>query len=480
MWALMEVALITPIVMSVFRWTRYWPPGQVTLWLLLLILLPFNLARLFTLFSIPKEMQRNWMAILLLFTALLSIRTMLHSPNSLFDFGWIADFYRNLAEESNQQWTMDIGLFLFTCFLWWRGLRLIGRDPDINRIGNRFRIGSFIIVPIMIWMGTRLLLWDVLPFVLLFFASGLTAVALIRADQLERDSTGFSGSLTPSWISTIALIATAISFLAAFVAIFVGGDSTILLVGWTAPIWQAIRFGTASIIATFSLLALPIVEVFTSILNYLLALWGELISDQWRAVQDATAEQGPPPTGQPELFSTPTPTPLETTDGTKIGIILALIGITLIVTLALSRLYRQAMVAIEDRGQADGTRGIRPKRPSFAQQLLEKMGLFKGLGTAVSIRIIYWQMCRAAAGVGFTRSDSETPYEYQSTLKRIWPTNTKDVQTITNAYVQIRYGEIPESKEELDAIKAAWQRLEETEPMTNNSDSPVSEDENGR
>ncbi len=35
-WALMEIALLTPIALIFMGWARFWPPGQVALWLLLL------------------------------------------------------------------------------------------------------------------------------------------------------------------------------------------------------------------------------------------------------------------------------------------------------------------------------------------------------------------------------------------------------------------------------------------------------------
>ncbi|MBK7177431.1 MAG: DUF4129 domain-containing protein [Chloroflexi bacterium] len=62
------------------------------------------------------------------------------------------------------------------------------------------------------------------------------------------------------------------------------------------------------------------------------------------------------------------------------------------------------------------------------------------------------------------RAAAETPYEYLATLAAAWPEHTTETSLITQAYVNIRYGELPETQEELSQIQAAWKRLEATRP----------------
>ena len=56
-------------------------------------------------------------------------------------------------------------------------------------------------------------------------------------------------------------------------------------------------------------------------------------------------------------------------------------------------------------------------------------------------------------------SQTETPYEYQTSLQKLWPTHLSETKLITQAYVKIRYGEFPETKAELLQIQEAWQQL---------------------
>ncbi len=73
-------------------------------------------------------------------------------------------------------------------------------------------------------------------------------------------------------------------------------------------------------------------------------------------------------------------------------------------------------------------------------------------------------MCQSAASQGYARLSTETPYEYLVSLSQVWPDNPRETGLITEAYVKVRYGEIPETKDELDEILAAWKLLADAGP----------------
>jgi hypothetical protein len=150
--------------------------------------------------------------------------------------------------------------------------------------------------------------------------------------------------------------------------------------------------------------------------------------------------------------------------GGRLIILLLMLALVLLVALIMRRLYQQAILAAGDGKMIDGD-GEGSDETGRGRQLLQRLGFLRHWRTAASIRRIYQQMLRAAAARGFPRVESETPYEYLMTLARLWPENRADSQLITEAYVKIRYGQLPETKAELDAIKGAWQRLERTRPV---------------
>jgi hypothetical protein len=78
---------------------------------------------------------------------------------------------------------------------------------------------------------------------------------------------------------------------------------------------------------------------------------------------------------------------------------------------------------------------------------------------AVSIRRIYANLVRLATDAGYPRSRAQTPYEYLQDLCEALPDSQEDVTLITEAYVNARYGHVPDTREELQRIRDCWDRI---------------------
>jgi hypothetical protein len=170
----------------------------------------------------------------------------------------------------------------------------------------------------------------------------------------------------------------------------------------------------------------------------------------------------------PAAAEIPTPTPTTQSAAPAIVgqsltalIMLALIGL---IALALVRAYSRATFAAR-ASQRSRTTAEEEKEPGLGRRVLERLGLFRQWRAAASVRRTYRQMCRMAAAAGYPRLESETPYEYLPVLGRVWPEYPAESRLITEAYVRVRYGEAPETAEELEAIREAWRRLEQTTPQ---------------
>jgi hypothetical protein len=460
-WALMEVVLLTPFLMSLIRWVRLWPPGLLLMWLLLLMLLPFNLARLMGVLRLARSRQRWILALALLLTYLFSLRALFYQPAGLFDLRWLGQFFSSLGELDNLQWLRDLGWFFLTLFIWWRGLRLAGKEFTIAGAGLRLRVGGLILAPLVIWWGYGRLPWSVTPFILLFFLVGLTAAALTRAEEVERAQSGRSVSLNPRWLLSVLFAAFLIISAAALLTTFASGQSMFALAGWLAPLWAALYAGSVVVLSTILYLTAPLI--------YLLGLLAQLIAGLLVPLMSNFAEVTPPPTPAPFILTpeaTRAANPVVVSEGgVKSIVILFMIALILAVTLALGRLYRQAEMAAREGEPGSAGKPAPSAKRGFGQRLLDRLGLLRGWRTAVSIRRIYRNMSRAAAVNGYPRAQAETPYEYLPTLARAWPENGADTRLITEAYIKIRYGELPESREELAEIRAAWKRLEAIRPI---------------
>ena len=461
-WALMEIAILTPVALIFMGWARLWPTGQVALWLLLLMLLPFNLVRFLS--TLQMERKYQWRVVLgvLLLILLLTWRSLLFNPFALFDLNWLVELFGNVGE-SGSLWARTLLLFLLILVAWWRGLRLVQLHPDINRIGLRLRAGILFFVPIALFPRSGTSTWGFMPFVLLYFLAGLMAVSLIRAEQIERERSGFSASLSPRWVGTIFATSLLVVSTAALLATLASGDTLILLLQWLSPFRVAILAGTAVALSTTFYLATPLFSLIIFVLTWLTeqisAILGlnENLGLDIQTNLDAFFSFFPAREEPVELFGFDIPG-----DVTRVVIVLIMLSLLLLVSYALTRRFQQPALAPYSAGPIRAAGGSVLPGDGIGKRLLRRLGILRRWRTAASIRQLYRAMCDAATAAGHTRSPSETPYEYLAALGEVWPGNQPDTQLITEAYIRVRYGEVPETEEELHAIRSAWRRLEES------------------
>jgi hypothetical protein len=461
--ALMETALLTPVVLVILGWARYWPASLVLLWLLLVMLLPLNLVRLMTLLRVSLGRQRQALMVALLLVVLLSWRQLLYAPSGPFDFGWLGQFAANLAEGESLVWARDLSIFVITVLVWWRGIRLATRQPAIGNVGLRLRLGGLILAPLMVWFSDRFLTVRIVPFLLLFFLAALTAVALVRAETIEQEQRGTAATLNARWFAVVAAAALGIVLIGGAAAAALSGDSLMAVVSWLAPLWRALQFVGAVVGVVLFQLIYPAIEVLAAILARLIDVLGRVMGQVLAGLQQFGL------LGELPELAVPTPTPTPTAPAGlvgqlagKAGVALLMLAAIAVVALALASVYRRATFAA--RGSTASRADHADDEPGAGRRLLERLGLLRQWRAAASIRRIYRLMCRAAAAAGYPRLEAETPYEYLPTLGQVWPEHAAEARLITDAFIRVRYGELPETAEELEAIRDAWRRLEAREP----------------
>jgi uncharacterized membrane protein YbhN (UPF0104 family) len=112
----------------------------------------------------------------------------------------------------------------------------------------------------------------------------------------------------------------------------------------------------------------------------------------------------------------------------------------------------------------EGTIGDRTKKPHNERDLRslrDRLNLPGSYGlSAIRIRWIYANLCRYGKQLGSPRPAAITPFEYQENLYRLFPENTSEISEITNAYVAVRYGQVPENPDEIKKLQESWEVLE--------------------
>ncbi len=459
-WALMEVALITPLFLALTPWTAFWSPALATLWLLLIMLIPFNLSRFISILRVPVERQQIIMTVSLLLVLVLSWRLLIYAPSGPSDLDWLAQIASHLGDGADPRWPRELALFVVTSFVWWRGIALAGRGVDYRDVGLRFRAGILLAVFLVAGLAGSQLAWSVTPFILLFLFASLVSIVLTRVEQLELSRSGRSFPIGPGWLLTIVGVAAAVVFVTGIIAGMVSGNAIGSVVGWFGPLWVAIRFILAAVVSMLSLLITPLLMILIAFMEWLVGLFGSSAAAGLEDLQGAM-----------QSFQQITPqettetTQLVTRDYRQILTGLTMLFVILLVALALGRLFRLARPAAQlERQSVSPFEGLsQPRPPGLGRRILNQLSFLRRRQAAASIRQTYRAMCATAAERGFPRLESETPYEYLPSLARAYPGLQAEAELITQAYVRVHYGELPESDEELRQIMTAWDRLAATD-----------------
>jgi hypothetical protein len=452
-WAVMEVALLAPLALAVMPWTVFWAPVAFAFWLLLVMLIPFNLSRLLTLHQVPVPQQRKIMISALLLAILISLRGLLYETRGLFDLSWLADLYRHFVEPANPLWGRDLTVFLLVLFLWWRGLSLTSRPVDIKDVGLRLRVSSLLILPLVVAI-TSLSGTPVFAFVLFYFFVSLVAVSLTRAEEIALDSTGHSFSLRARWLGAISLTSLALVSVAALLALAISGQGLDQLISWTSPVWVGLRFFTTTLVSTVSYLAFYLLSPLIWLMGRLFDWLGLLKllpppageTDEPPIDRDALLQQlwtGP---GQPALWAN------------RIVVALSIAALLFLAYIAVSRFMSNRRMALQSE-ERPGTKQAGDRTLGLGLRLRKRLRFWQQWRAATSVRRIYREMSALAADYGFPRAAAQTPHEYQHALAELWPEGQGESKLITRAYVRVRYGELPESDEELAELRRAWEYL---------------------
>jgi uncharacterized protein DUF4129 len=124
---------------------------------------------------------------------------------------------------------------------------------------------------------------------------------------------------------------------------------------------------------------------------------------------------------------------------------------------------------LESDGILDSLRSLLRRRLGGLQKSLGALGQFgpgRDLLNALTIRRLYARLIARAAELGFPREQAQTPFEYQEKLHLAFPGFSREIEMVTWAYVNVHYGELPESREALSAVQDAVERMIASAEMT--------------
>jgi hypothetical protein len=239
-----------------------------------------------------------------------------------------------------------------------------------------------------------------------------------------------------------------------------------LLLG-TVALAQLLRLGQG-----FGLILVLIAPIVSALIFPLVYAGAKLITLTGFRLSVAVSEPGPSDAAQggAQAGRAPDPSTFQSFCAGLLLLVLAFLVVRLIVFTG--RRWRQIT---EDTAREEGAvlRSLGDRAAEVIQEGLGRLNpklpgwdrLQRRLATH-SIRRVYAATVALAAERGYARPRTHTPFEHLWALRKAFPGCEREVERITEAYVASHYGQVPDTREGLDEIQAAWARVRQTASTT--------------
>jgi len=460
-----ELGMISLVLMEltwVLPWFRSITPsiqanqGQSSFFMLLFFLLLVTYANRVLRAIDMQAITHRLILVAILLVGLYSLSSTLVYPGLSLGFGEI--IHRTLLSLENVFNNIPEGflVILMGLYLFWRGIAISSGSLEIRMTERKFRFGILMLgIFGIVFRGSQVTyLLNVLP---IYFAAGLLAVTFSRTSSLGRGITAYRLPYTLSWFLGMISITTLTVLLGLF-------SSRALQSKIAEEVFGFFSRSFGQIMDFLQILLLPLIEVFIYI--------AEKITEFLSRIIDPESLPGTPDEFQP--FPTPE-LPFEQGEpliqiSPVVTILIVLLILALLVFLIVrraNRRYRYRVPVIDDEGETIfEPEEIQSRLRRFIYQVREGIELVRtfGLGrqmlAATVIRRIYTRLLNLAADLGYPRQRSETPYEFQKRLMELFPEQRQQVDLITDAYVHVRYGEVPEEDRIIKLVEDAWELID--------------------
>jgi hypothetical protein len=341
---------------------------------------------------------------------------------------------------------------LMALLVWWRGLTLGQSHLDPNAARTHFWLSLGLVTLLIAFDFSLSRLGLLLGMALL----GLLALMLSQLNTIAQHNDISPRALTrPAWRKALAVVLVAAFAFIALDAMLLNSDVAAWVVqAFLIVIIIPIGFVVSLILSLLQyLIPATLLDGLAAMLNrFMLAIQSfqeSLSQPDEPAAEAANTSGGMAVDPQVLLF----------------GLI---VGVALLVLFLLAggmRLRRAAKRRREidampttDPSTQDNGRDAEDDAPGFLRQT------FSRWFAAATIRLIYARMSREAAKRGFERKPAQTTQEFMPALQLAFPGGEADVQVISNAYEAAHYGQVPDTAQQLAAIREAWQRVRQIPP----------------
>ena len=339
-------------------------------------------------------------------------------------------------------------------WLWWRGISLARETIRPAVAFRRFELGLLMIL-------AQVLIVTLMPasasaspvgiglFVFYLFV-GLLAMVFARVSFVGMSQKLRENPFDRHWVGvTLGLLAAAVGLSAVLGSLLTGQYK--LLLDWLAETFKLLVAVVVFIAALPALLLAKLLEPFGPAIRQLLSRRPTPIPGTYPA----------PGESLPGLTSSTSPLPL------SIQMILFWTVVLVVVVLIFRHVRRRSGLLRENpkdsesllrRGEAGNL--LRKSMQELLSELAARLRPDQRRLAAARIRRIYTLLMDLCQELNTSRSPAQTPLEFLPVMGEMFPALKGDLELVTRAYNAVRYGELPETQNEMGAIEEAWKQIE--------------------
>jgi hypothetical protein len=347
----------------------------------------------------------------------------------------------------------EVWLAIVTGLIVLRAVKLSQFHVSSYSVRNSFQIGLILLLFSGLFGINPSLPAPVMP-VIVFLGLSLVGLSSAKLAEMSRQRGGSRVSLKPVWL----LLITALT-----AGILLFGYLLAALMHWQAAGITDISVFILAILTTLLIIPFALVALLlTMILIPFIRLLARIGLFEFFKLDPASLGIDPNlktiPGLQRELPIAP------------VFVMIILVILLLAIAYLAGRIRRKKMIAygennpqieVDYGGGEKGKGWLRRKILSAFDQFGSRIRIpnARKAWAAARIRRVYAQFLELMHQLGIPREKSQTPLEYLPLAGNSMPAQQTDMETITRAYLLVRYGEIPEDEEEVQMVFSAWQRI---------------------
>lgn len=441
-------------VLMISIWVTSWyqvlmadrvPWGAAFLALTAILTISFYLTRLFSRLHLTPSRARLFFLVWLVISLALSLQTMVLATNAVAGESVVGGLI-----ESVQVSTVDFGIIvhlIVVLLLAWRGIAMAQGALDQGEALGSFQTGILALLLYGFVFSNSLPPSSFLP-VYAFLLVGLVALATARITDLAMARGGrLPGSFVNWWLPILAAAAVVVAA-ATLSGWLVGSQASLIAVG-------ILTLFVVALMLVSTVVALPILLLIYLGLPWLRSMFAEGLELLPLQSPNEVADEI---FGQELEEIARSMTGIDQSYTILIGIGLITIIAVIILSLHARARNRQHAVWEEATTPVSTNRQAGGWRP-FEGGRARRFGGAARFFTAARIRRCYWELMRMGAQLGAPRPPAATPLEYLPHLDSLFPGQRDALRLLTNAYLQVRYGEVPETEEEVRRVTDAWDQI---------------------